>query len=563
MLGDRRRRQQGSILSGLLIIVAFLAILIGALLTELTDSFIASRELADRYRTEATGMSAVELAINQAQNDVRVGGVPAVCVRDPRGPWFLTLNGRPAAVTQTCSGIVPELPTSLAAGSFRVDGIHDTTGGRDRYLVSNNSGQLYSYPFGQTTPTVGWPIALGGSPTGPPLTASDPNGSVNILVPIATGGTCGGGGHCVAVFNDVGGQASFHCNLPANATVGAVAAGGAINFSGYAFFGDSGRLYVYDARVTKPCPQLSSAVVGGAVVGAPLVVRGRVTNNPESVSDEVFIVVTSSTGTSLQHWQYSETIDEAGGHGPGNRVVSSLNPVGNPQPLNGNNATGYAISSTAPPLSLVVATASGSVDMAGISGGPSYTMSGGVSVVLPNGSFAPRAPYWCHCPGGQDLIGIGGNNGVLYLLNTGLAIQWSYDARPDGVSDIDSTPVADINGEWYFGANDGSVYDVEIPVTGPMFKAAKFGPGGEIDSSPIVGSCPNGMCLYFGSATAGSYFARIGVTRVTDLRACVSSSPGSATCVSNPRLWARVKVGPSAVWGGSGVFVQGWSFYSP
>jgi hypothetical protein len=124
--------------------------------------------------------------------------------------------------------------------------------------------------------------------------------------------------------------------------------------------------------------------------------------------------------------------------------------------------------------------------------------------------------------------------------------------------------MADANGDWYFGANDGLVYDVEIPVSGTqMFKAAKFGPGGAIASSPMVGSCPAGPCLYFASSSSGSYFVRIGSTRISDLRACITSGSGSITCAGNPRLWTRVQVGPAAIWGKLGVYVQGWSYYSP
>lgn len=569
LLHDRRRRQRGSVLSALLIIVAFLSILIGALLTELTDSFVVSRELVARAGVEATATSAVELAINQLQ----AGPVPPVCAKDtsanPSPPrpetWTLTsLNGHPATVSQTCKGILPEVVKIVAPGSFTVDGVRDTRAGRNRYLVSDSAGQLYSYKFGQTTATPGWPIWLGGGPSGPPFTAADPNGSVNIFVPVAKpGGTCAG--HCVVVFNDTGGQPSFHCDLPANSLADGVA-GGSGNFPGYAFFGDSGHLYAFDARSNHTCTSLAqSPTVGGKVAGAPLVFPGRVTNGGDTKSDEVFILVTSSSGTNLQHWRFTETIDEGGGEGGSNQTLRSWTPVGNLS-LNGSNAVGYGISLAAPPWNLVVATASGRLDLVRISGssGSSYTMSAGASIVLPNGATTAHAPYWCNCPGNVDLIGVGGTNGLLYLFDGGLNVAYSYDGQPDGRPAINTTPMADPNGEWYFGANDGSIYNVEIPVSGPqMFKAARFGRGGAIASSPIVGACPNGPCLYFGSSSAGSYFARIGSTRVSDLRACVSSAAGSTTCAANPRLWARVQIGPGGIWGGSGVFVQGWSFYSP
>ncbi len=97
-----------------------------------------------------------------------------------------------------------------------------------------------------------------------------------------------------------------------------------------------------------------------------------------------------------------------------------------------------------------------------------------------------------------------------------------------------------------------------------LFKAARFGPSsGSITSSPVAAACANDTCIYFGSSNAGSWYYRIGTTRVSDLRACVSNAAGSTTCAGNPRLWARVQVGPAAGASGTPVSVQGWSFYSP
>jgi hypothetical protein len=68
--------------------------------------------------------------------------------------------------------------------------------------------------------------------------------------------------------------------------------------------------------------------------------------------------------------------------------------------------------------------------------------------------------------------------------------------------------------------------------------------------------------MFFGSTTSGSFFARIGITRISDLRACLSSANGP--CTGIPQLWARVQVGPARYWNAAnGVYVQGWSFYSP
>ena len=566
LLHDRRRRQRGSILGGLLIIVAFLTILIGALLTELTDSFVVSQDLVAKVKTEATVTSAAELAIHQLQG----GPVPAVCAQDARGPWALTapLNGHFATVSQTCSAIVPEVATSLDAGSSNVDGIHDTVGGQNRYLVSDATGRLWAYSFGSTARS--WVVSLGGGATAPPLTAPDPNGSVDILAPA---------GNKVVVFNErSGSNPVLSCSLATTGTVSASAAAGA-NFRGYAFIGDSGRLYVYDARAGGSCAWRASVSLTGSVAAAPLVFPGTVTSQSQTstVNDEVFLLVTSGSGTSLQHWTYTESTTECngngeGGCGGGQRTVTTYNLTRtDSRTLNGNNAVGYGLSASTPPLNLAVATASGRLDVAQIGSGPSYLMSPGPSVTLPNGSTAGRAPYWCRCPVlgvMQDVIGVGGTNGFLYLFNNQLNLAYVYDGQPDGRPAINTTPMPDATGDWYFGANDGFVYDVEIPVSGTqMFKAAKFGPGGPIVAgSPIVGSCPTnliGPCLYFGSSSGGSWFYRIGSTRISDLHACISDAAGSTTCVGNPRLWTRVQVGPAAIWGNLGVYVQGWSYYSP
>jgi hypothetical protein len=575
LLRDGKSRQRGSILSSLLIIVAFLSILVGALMTELTSSFLISRTLVTRMQNDATVNSVVELGINQLQG----GAVPPVCARDNRGPWFLTLNGSPAAVTQTCTQIVPDLAAGISPGSFTVDGVHDTVAGRDRYLVSDASGLLRSYPFGQPTPS--WSVGIGGAPTAALLTKSDSSGSVALLVPVAMAGS-GCGGHCVALLKDEGGAPTFRCTMPASTAVtttpaAEVSASGSRNFPNYAFFGSSsasGRLYAYDASAGGSCQQLRSAALGGVAVGAPLVFPGVVDNKGSntSLSDEIFVVVTDSNSTDFEHWRYTEATQECesscGESGSittlSLSLVSSLLLAGTA----GANATGYAISSTVPAnganLNLVVASPSGRVFMARIAvrSGPSYTMSTGAAITLPAG--VSRSPYWCHCPGGQSLIGVGTTSGFLYVMSDTLAVQWSYDGQPDGWPAINTTPMADANGDWYFGANDGAVYDVELPVSGPvMFKAARFGPGGAIASSPVVGACAAGPCLYFASSTAGSYFAQLGQTRIIDLRACVSSASGSTTCAANPRLWARVEVGSPAIVGGRGVYVQSWSYYAP
>lgn len=565
ILSDRRRRQRGSVLSALLIIVAMLSILVGAVMTELTGAFLISRSLLTRTEREATVTSAVELAIHQLQG----GSVPAVCVRDGRGPWFVSLNGSPASVSQTCSSIVPDVATGPTAGNFSVDGLHDTTGGANRYLVGDAAGRLYSFRFGQTAPS--WSVAVGGALTAPPLTKMDPSGSIDILVPTAKAGA-GCGGHCVVLYRDNGGVPALRCTMPASATLRApaaveVAAGGAPNLPNNVVLGDSaGLLQVYSATSGGGCNQMALVSAGGTIIGQPLVFPGKVTRKGRvtTTEQEIFVVTSTSSSTVLREFVYSETSDGD----------TSLDQDDTQNLAVGGNAVGYAISSSVPTvgstISLVVAgptgrLAIGRIQVGSNKSGPTYAISSGQTATLAGAVSKP--PYWCHCPG-QDRIGVGSTNGRLYLLSSALTLQWTYDGAVDGRPAINSTPGADVNGDWYFGADDGYVYDVELPTSGTqLFKAARFGPGGSIRSSPVVGAasdgCGPGPCLYFGSSTAGSYFVQLGNTRIIELRACVGSTFGSTTCTVNPRLWARIKVGAPAIVGARGVYVQGWSYYSP
>jgi hypothetical protein len=567
LLGDRKRRQRGSVLSAVLIIVAFISILIGGLMTELTSSFLASRVVATRVAREATVTSAVELGISQLQSR----SVPASCAKDRGSSQFLSLNGSPAAVTHACSAIVPDLTAAIAPGAFSVDGIHDTTAGRNRYLIGDSSGRLYSYPFGQTAPS--WSILLGGALTAPPLAKLDTsNFPDSLLVPVAEpGSACGG--HCVELFDEGSGTPGLRCTMGASSAVNGqpaaeVTSGGSANFPDYVFFGDSGgHLYVYDASSNGGCSRtVAPASLGGAVVGTPLVFPGTVTRRGRvtTTTDEIFVLTTNGTSTVLHEYLYSEASDGE----------VSFNEDDTQNLAVGGSAIGYDTSSTLPTpgstISLVVAGATGRLAIGRIrvnsnKSGATYSISAGPSANLP-GAIS-HSPYWCHCPD-QDLIGVGSTNGFLYLLSTGLIVSWTYDGLADGRPAINTSPAADANGDWYFGADDGSTYDVEIPVTGQqMFKAATFGPGGPIRSSPVVGGgadgCGSGPCLYFASSTSGGYFVRLGATRIIDLRACISTASGSRTCAANPRLWAQVEVGLPAVVGARGVYVQGWSYYSP
>ena len=563
MHADRKRRQRGGILSGLLIVVAFLSILIGALMTELTSAFLLSRTEVARTDREASVTSAVELAIHR----LKTSAVPPVCAQDVRGPWYLDLNGNPTAVTQTCNTIVPDTTAFLAAGSYAVDGFHDAnTLAPDQYVVGDSSGLLHAYPFGSATQS--WSFNLGGPPTGQLLTSNDIDGiHEDFFAPVAMSGS-GCGGSCVAMLISTGGPPTFKCSLPTATQVTAQPAfespaSTGPNFPDYAFIAGSGAgsLYVYFAIEDGNCGQQAAAALGGSAVGSPLVLPGTVTTSHgvTTIRDEIFVLVSNGTQTTLEHWRYSET--------GGNPLLTNVGPNLDMTSTVGGTAVGYALApgqlNPGTTLSMIVAGAAGKVGRARISAsnGPSYSLSlSGSSTVLPGG--ISRAPFWCACPTG-NLIGVGTGSGTLYLLSPSLLTQYSYDGHLDGSPGINTTPQADDNGDWYFGADDGYAYDVEIPIAGTqLYKAARFGPGGAVRSSPIVDDCGSGPCIYFASSTAG-YFAELGQTRILDVRACVSIADGDTTCAANPRLWASVEVGQPAVIGGDGVYVMGWSYYSP
>jgi hypothetical protein len=370
------------------------------------------------------------------------------------------------------------------------------------------------------------------------------------------------------LYDQAAGAPAFRCDMPSAAAVVSQPVAGA-NFPGDAFFGDAGgTMYVYDASSDGSClPVAALTGLVGPVVGQPIVLPGTTVSKGHvtTVVDDIFVVTSSATTTQLAHWQLTQTTD--------NRIgvpVSVLLPIAALPIAVGGNAVESNASALVPvngsAIRVAIAGRTGKIALGRITAtltnaGFTYTMSASAAVAL--AGQVTHDPYWCHCPGG-DLIGVGGANGFLYLLDTSLNIVRQYDGQADGRPAINSTPVADSAGDWYFGADDGFVYDVEIPASGlQMFKAARFGPGGALRSSPVAGACGSATCVYVASTTSGPYFARLASTRVIELRACVTTAPASTACAANPRLWARVMVGPVAVVGGTGISVQGWSYYSP
>src|SRR5579864_9009355 len=116
----RSSGQRGSVLSALLIIIAFLAILGGALLNEISAQFLLTQTLSNRIAAQATVNASVETSIAQLQSR----NVPSRCSTD-QGAGVVTavnLNGSSATANITCMAIVPDAITRLASGAFSHDG---------------------------------------------------------------------------------------------------------------------------------------------------------------------------------------------------------------------------------------------------------------------------------------------------------------------------------------------------------------------------------------------------------------------------------------------------------
>jgi hypothetical protein len=559
----RARAQRGSVLSALLIIIAFLAILIGALMSELSSSFLVTHTQADRIATEATLDSSVEYAIGNLEERVVTNQVPVYCSRDtPATLSPVLLNSAWATAIGTslpasCRAIVPDGVAQLDPGMFSADGAEAVINGRDVYLVADSSGHLYAYQLGQKL----WTYNLNRNVTG--RLGQSPAGT---LVPE---------GGAVALIDD--NTVSLGCSMSAAGTVTSQPGfenppGPSPNFPNYTFFGDSAEtLYAYGPPANGTCEQMAaSSQLGGAVVGGPLVFSGTVTTTIDGDEDgqittttaDAFALVNGGGSSRVLHYSYAEQAQDSGTTQAWTYVEGVSLPFA--------NAAGVAFSTVKPVdrgvVRLAVTSMSGQVAMVTINvrnkqSGWTYTLSQQVPAVSLGGSFT-RAPYWCHCPDG-DLIGAGNQSGSLFVLDAALNQRLRYD----GPSPINTTPAGDPNtGDWYYGANNGYVYNVEPLASGTVCLAqmncvSRFGPlPDQATSSPIVVSpsgCSDRVCLYFGTGSS-TYFARIGSLRVMDLRACLTSGSTSTDCAGNSeaRLWARVEVGDTFY------NVMGWSYYS-
>ena len=533
MLRDRKRSQRGSVLSGVLIITAFLAIIAGGLMTELSSSFLLSRALMHRVDSEATVNSAVELALNGLQTSPIYNGCPT--------PSGANLNSQSAVATyvscwptvdaRSLGGVTT--PIVNAPEEFAVDGTHAVVAGPggDEFLIGDSGGNFYRFQFGSTSAS--WTVALGGSITGPPQAM--PNGFTH-LIPVSnpTAGQGCSATNCVAVVNY--GNQTPACYLAAAAAVSTRPAAESQNFPRYAFFGDaSGMVFAYDtANCSAPeaARQASKPVVAGPVVFAG-------PSSRKQTQDEVYFVISDSSGSQLVHYEYVE----------GKNVPSVLNPISS-LPLPAPSAVGLALDqSNSLPARLAITFAGGTVVVVQIQQG--FGMSQLASTTLSSG--IADAPSWC-CGSSPNSIGVAQTH-RMYVLDGNLNQAGSYSVG----TGIYTSPAADAAGDWFFAADDGNLYEVPALTATPTLLTFGTGQLGQVRSSVQLGACGAWICAYLGSSNTNLYNVQLDA-RDAVLSACITSVSPSCSG-ANPHLWASVEVGSSS--SAQTVHVQGWSYYSP
>jgi hypothetical protein len=558
LLGDRKRSQRGSVLSGVLIITAFLSILGGALMNELTTGFLLSRVMVNRVNAQATVNSAVEIAIDQIQTAGRTD-----C---PTLAPLAQFNNLDSTVSYEQCVVVPHdgsTPIQVASGNaFDVDATRlGANLGRNGYLVADHGGQVSLFDFGQRAWSRHWSLPSVGKVSAPPTAMLDSSYTpaiLNVLVPLDRAPKVCPNSGCVALLSE--GSATVQCYMNTSEAMSASPIA-AKNITNLAYMGDDrGNLYAFTTsgggqggdgqgdyqggnggNGTSSCQQIGTASVGEQIVG--LFARP----NSRKFTDEIYVVTKSGL---VRHFTFNQT--------PGSLPGFTERPA---TQLNWSKAVGVAQDA---------ATARLAVTFAG----------GGISTVQVQSDYSPleiahanlggsiaKAPYWCRCPSG-DLIGTGLKNGTLDVRTADLKQLWTFSA-PKGVG-ISATPGA-AAGTWFFAADDGFLYEVLAPGTGTQVlpsatrsavtSIAKVSMGGPITSSPIVDSCPVGICVYLGttgSLGGGQALLTEVDTHSVSLTACVSVAAACQT--GNPQLWVSAEVGN--LYSQRAVRVRGWSYYS-
>lgn len=517
LLKDKRRAQRGSVLSGVLIITAFIGIVSGALMMELSGTFLLSHNLVNRVAVQATVSSATEVAFDQLSAMPVNGGCPTLSP--------LTLNGRTAAVNYlNCYPVVDRNVTGVSpaatSNAFVTDGTH---AGND-YLIGDSGGTIFDYPFGSTSWR--WRLALGGSLTAPISVVANPAGAGTYfdVVPLSGAG-CAGANYCGNVQSDSGARrtpTTFCVDPTGGAVVGAAPSP---SFSATVFFADrSGTLTAHD--LSRGCAEVFTTSTSSPAAAGPVVFRCSSCSRPDQ------IYVATSNG---QLQQYTYRTDSLSG------PQSSIS-------LPWSDVAGMAVEGPSLPARLAISFNSGGVALVQINTDGSMSWPA-IATHLPTG--IAKAPYW----GPNKVIGVGGQNGTLYLLDTNLNRAASYAVG----ATINTTPTADSAGDWFVGADNGNLYEVSA-IQPSLHLANESLPNwfGQVRSSVQVGGCGTILCAYLGSANSNFYMVPLGARNVV-LTTCISSTPPACSGV-NPRLWTSVQV--TAPTSSPSVHMSGFSYYS-
>jgi hypothetical protein len=545
LLKDRKASQRGSVLSGVLFMTAFIAIISGALMTALSTNFLLSHNLMTRLTNQATLNSAIESSISQLQATQLNAGCPSL--------QSVNVNSsRAVTAYESCWPTFRErqYPPIASSSPFNVDGSHSVISRNGQnlyefYLVGDSNGNVYQFDF--ATSRLNWSRQLPGMVSGPPVAVPDMAAccidDIANLVPLATQSGAGPAecraGGCVAFLAQDG---SFTldslCYMAANGAVTTAPSVG-VNNPGVYFFGDqTGVLFAYAATESGNCALLvRTPTTGQPVVGGPVLFGGPVTSS--SKSDEIYAVTFDGISSWLRHYRYTVN----------NGSVTLVQQVPALQ-LAASRAVGLAVDGKSLPARVAITFAGGGVSLVQIQSG--YGMQ-----LLANGQISAGiagAPNWC-CGGSPSLIGVAQTN-ALYVLdaNQSLKVIASYATG----TTISGSPSADAAGDWFFGADNGNVY--EAPAIQSTRTLVTFGSGqlGRVRSSVQLGVCPAGICIYLGSLNGNAYIVPLNARNAV-VTACISSTPPSCSGAT-PRLRAQIEVG--AAGNPNSVHVQGWSYYS-
>lgn len=537
VIRDPRRRQRGSVLSGVLIITACLAIISGALMTELSTNLLLSRDIMKRVATEATVSSSIELAIDNIQTAPLTTACPTL---NPPPP----MNGLNASVAYiSCALVTDSIPeaTSIASSEpFTIDGSYISLpgvlpGAGQEYLLADSGGALFGFRFGGVG---AWTVPLGGTPTAPPTAMSAGNGAIADLVPISYAQS----NNAVALVTEATpGQPSLKCNLMPNPSAPVISAPGpGRNIPNVVYFGDqSGRLYAFDTSASGSCGLLDQTTVGSQpIVAGPVVFPGSTPTR-----DRLFLIVSNGNSSTLEEYRFSSTDRDL--TLAGSWPLPAANAVGMVSDATSIAAGGYA--------RLAITFAGGQLAIAEVSSSFMVTL-------LPQTGSLPvggvtKPPAWCQTCLGTGVIGVGSPGG-LYLFDSNLNLYESFTGMA-----ITTAPAADAGGDWFVGDTSGVISELRPLGQGGMVVAHAFPvSSATISSSPIVQGCTAGLCVYFGANNSHAYLISLDQRDlVLSASACISAQ-GVCTSV-RPELWAHVVVG------GAGnpqtARMAGFSYYSP